>query len=249
MFTLMFEVFILVLVVVGGFFLLNSTAVKRLFGAGKAQLGRVGRAAWNADPIAILEQKRDEQMNAYQTALKTQTEARGGLESLKAQVIRSEQEVNRLDAKVKNALSSGDETRAKQYVMALQKEKDNLETNRKQLEAVQKAYDNNTRQIKLCQNGMEVLRSDIMQLRAQSRSAAMERKLGEMLTGMQVNIDVDGIAEAKQQAEYQINRDRGAALVQAELGNPGFSQLEEQEREREDNANSLLEQYKKNMGK
>lgn len=243
------EVFILVSVVIGLFWLLNSTMCKRLFSAGKAQMGRVGRSAWNADPIAILEQKRDDQMQIYSNAIKTQVDIRGGLENLKMQVIRREQEVNRLDAKVKNSLNNKDEGRAKQFIVQLQKEKESLSVDKNQLVSVQQAYDNNTKQIKLAQGAFENLKSDIMRLRTQTRSSQMEKQLGDLLGGMNVNFDLDGIAEAKEQAELQINRNRGAAMVQAEIGNSSFSQLEEAEREREDNANVLLQEYKKDMNK
>lgn len=228
-------------------YFISRSSGSRLFQAGRAQLGKVGRFAIEADPIAVLQDRRDQAAETLTDAIKIQSDCRGHIESHKRQVISGQQETSRLDAKIRSALNVRDEDKAAQYAMQLEREKEHLSANEKQLSQLQGAYDSNMKKIKAAQSAISTIDDDARRLKVDLKFSKVEKELGEMMSKVQVGVDMGSVNEAKEEARRQIDRNRGAALVQAELGSNHISEIELQEQERQDRAKSILDEYKKNM--
>ncbi len=247
----MFTTFVTVGILIGilGIILLyaNRTAFMRLWGAGSAQVGKLGRMAIEADPIAVLQNNKDRAIESMREAIAAQSDFRGHIESVKRQVVDGKLQESRLDAKVRSALNVKDEDKAESLVSSLQREKDQLFVNEKQLTALQTSYDNNMKKIKAAQSTIASIDEEARRLKVELKFSKAEKDLGELLSKVQVGIDMGSVNEAKEEARRQIDRNRGAAAVRAELDLGVMTEYEEAELERQDRAKQLLEEYKKTM--
>ena len=159
---------LVVAVVVAVLLLINRRAVQRFFAAGSAQFGQAGRWAANKDPIAMYKEKIDDATDHIRTAKVGLVRVRGLITGVQRQVDDGEREAARLDARVKTALSSGDENRAAEYVRQLQETKKQLEENRRQLGTHEETYSGFLKQVQLSQNKVMQCKQEAEKLRRRS---------------------------------------------------------------------------------
>lgn len=225
----------------------NRTAFYRLLGAGRAQVSKIGRLAIESDPIAVLQDRKDQAVESLGEAIKAQFEFRGLIKSIKRQVVEGQVEKSKLDAKIRSALNVRDEDRAAQFAVSMQREIEQLATNENQLGYLQSSYDNNMKRIKAVQNTVSNIDSEARRLKVELRFSKAEKDIGELMSRVQVGIDMGSVNEAKEEARRQIDQNRGAAAVRAELDSSITTEYEEAELDRQDRAKAILEEYKKSM--
>lgn len=102
------EIAVGVLVVLGLVALLNFRALKRLWGAGSVQVGKVGRWASSKDPLAVYQERIDEGTEKIGKAKGFLGQAGGEVRSARRAVTEATQEVTRLNSRIDTAEAAGD---------------------------------------------------------------------------------------------------------------------------------------------
>jgi len=238
-----------VAVVVGVLLLINRRAVQRFFAAGSAQLGQAGRWAANKDPIAMYKEKIDDATDHIRTAKEGLVRVRGLIIGVQRQVDDGEREAARLDARVKAALSSGDENRAAEYVRQLQETRKQLEENRRQLGIHEETYNGFLKQVQLSQTKVMQSKQEAEKLGVELQISKAEAELADIAENFQINTSaLDGLGEVKGEIHRQIDANRARGQVARDLSTGAALEMEEEEKIKNEEAKVLLEQYKAEMG-
>jgi phage shock protein A len=229
--------------------IVNRRAVMRFFDAGSAQLGKAGRWAVNQDPVAMYKEKIDDATEHIGTAKQGLVRVRGLIMGVQRQVEDGDREAARLDARVKAALSSGDEIRAAEYVRQLQETKKQLEENRRQLVVHQETYQGFLKQVQMAQAKVIQAKQDAEKIGVDLQISKAEAELADIAENFQVNTSaLDGLGQIKGEIHRQIDANRARGQVARDLSASATKEIEEDERIKNEEAKVLLEQYKSEMG-
>lgn len=122
---------------------LNFRSLKRLFRAGSAQAGKIGRWAENADPLAVYRERVDDGVENIGKAKQALENCQVLVRSVRRQVEDGEKEKARLENRIKTALANGDPNNtAKEYALQLERVERELATNKEQLAKHEETYQN-----------------------------------------------------------------------------------------------------------
>lgn len=224
---------------------LNRQALANFFTAGRAQVGKVGRAALDADPVAVFQQQIEDaahQLAGQLTALKG---AEGQLESLRRQVADGEKEKVRLESRIKRALAEGDPNKtAQNYALQLAQVEKTLATNREQLtqqEQITTQYahsvDLNRQKIREAQQKCQRMGLQLQQSEAQKKAAAQFAQL--------TNTDLfSGLGTVQDKIQSQIDANNASAKVDAQMSQDVLNQMKDDEDERKAEADEILARFK-----
>jgi len=236
-------------VVVVVLLLVNRRAVMRFFDAGSAQLGKAGRWAASQDPVAMYREKIDDATDHIRTAKVGLVRVRGLIMGVQRQVDDGDKEAARLDARVKGALQSGDESRAGEYVRQLQETKKQLEENRRQLGIHQDTYQGFLKQVQAAQTKVIQAKQDAEKIGVELQISKAEAEIADIAENFQVNTSaLEGLGEIKGEIHRQIDANRARGLVASDLSAGAAREVDEEERVKNEEAKVLLEQYKAEMG-
>jgi phage shock protein A len=245
---------VLVLLAVGVVvWLVNRRAGKDLLSAGRAQVGKLGQAAKNADPKAMLEQQVRDANDALNSSVSDLEESKGMVTELDLQVQANQREVNTLDARVKASLSVDPDDKsgkAGEYVQKLTVAKGVLTTNQEQLKKVQAIYANNLAKFRLAQGKVKAAGERAKQLGVELKQSETNAKIAKVAAKFNVNVEGldDSVAEAEAAMRSQIARNNAVGEVQTDLGLDGVKEAEEEDRLHKAEAKVALEEYRKQMG-
>jgi phage shock protein A len=229
--------------------LVNPRAVTRFFDAGSAQLGKAGRWAASQDPVAMYKEKIDDATDHIRTAKQGLVQVRGLIMGVQRQVDDGDKEAARLDARVKVALSGGDESRAAEYVRQLQETTKQLEENRRQLAVHQETYQGFLRQVQAAQAKVVQAKQDAEKIGVELQISKAEAELADIAENFQVNTSaLDGLGAVKNEIHRQIDANRARGQVARDLSANAAAEVDEEERVKNEDAKVLLEQYKAQMG-
>ena len=226
--------------------IMNPGAFKRIWGAGRAQVGKAGRAAEDADPLANFQQQVDDAAVALEDQIKAQKVATAQLESLQRQVRDHQNDVARLNSRIQTAVDKGDPngTAKKNALLLAQTEKE-LETNQSQLKAqeeitsrIAKAVDMNRNKIiearnKARQKGMELQQSEAMK-----RSAAQFAQL----TGTDL---FNGLGTSLDKVQQKIDENNASVQVDQQQFSGVLADMQDEADERDSQADAILARFKK----
>lgn len=233
--------------------LVNRRAGRDLFSAGRAQVGKLGQAAKNADPKAMLDQEIRDAETALNGSISDLEESQALVAELQEQVNDNQRSVNTLDARVKNSLRD-DPTDARgkagEYVTQLNTKKAELAKNEDQLKKAQALYANNLAKFRNAQGKVKTAQERARSLGVDLKQSETNAKIARVAA--KFNVDVSGldntVAEAEAQVRRQIARNNAVGQVQTDLGLDGVKEMEEEERLKKAEAASALEEYRRQMG-
>lgn len=228
--------------------LVNRKAFGRLFESGRAQVGELGRAAWQKDPQAIFQQRVDDATEEINEATKAVEQHKGLVNSLGRQVEDGKREVAVLDSRVQSSLKDDPEDtkgNAGRYVAQLQRAQENLARNEAQHTKAVTLYQNNIKKIQLARQKIKDAEDEGKQLGIELKMAKTEAAIANLATSANVNVKgVDGLGEVAEEMRRQIDKERAKSDVAADLGTDGMAEIEEEERLRKAAGADLLAQYK-----
>ncbi len=239
---------------VGGFVLLvllafQRKAVGRVFTAIGAQFSKLARMAWRADPVAVYQAEVDRSADEIRDATTGLEQYRGLVSRLQRQVANGEKEEARLISRVKTNLTSGDENRAAEYAMQLKKIQGELTENRSQLTGYDTAYQNNLKKIKFARQRIDLAKEKAQKMDADLRLSRAEAETAKLAANFNIRSNtLDGLGEIEDEIQRQIDTNRGKAQVLQDLSSDGLQEIEEQEAQQREEARSVLEQMKTEMG-
>lgn len=244
---------LLVAGVLGAVWLVNRRAGRDLLTAGRAQVGKFGSAARNADPQAVIHQEIRDAQAELSRSITDLEESKGMVGELKDQTDGDQRKVAAAEAKVRVSLSDDPDDaggKAAEYVMQLEAHKKNLARNSEQLKTAQTMYASNLEKYQLAAGKIRQVQERARNLGQEVKSSEVSAKLARL--AQKFNVNVDGLdstlAEAESEARRQIARNNAVGEVQTDLGTDGLAEAKEEERLRKAEAKLKLEEYRKNMG-
>jgi phage shock protein A len=228
---------------------MNRGAFGKLWESGAAQLGKFGSFVWKSDPSAIYQHRVDEGASEVR-------EATTGLETLKTQMRSVSRQVEdgqitctNLDARVKNAINKGDDAKAGQLLIQLNKEQDHLTKNQGQLDKYKVSYDAEIKKIKFANEKIIAAKQDGERLGAELKMAKADAALTNLNSKLDLGTKLSGIGEAADAMRSQIDGYLAKSDVAADTGTDGMADIKEQEELEQQQAKDMLAAYKSKMGK
>jgi phage shock protein A len=244
---------IIVFVLFLGFILMlifNFNAVKTLFGVGKAQAGKLARAAEAIDPIAMYKEKIDEATENLRTAKESLVKVKGLIATVERQLTDSKIEAARLDARIKLALSDNNEAKAADYVKQLQSVNDLIKEYDAQLINHSRSYQAFLKQVQAAQTKIVNAKRDAEKLGTQLEISKVEAEIGDINQRFSSKADpLDEAAKFKSEAQKQIDKNKARNQVFSDVNSDLVKEEEEDTKIKDMEAKSILEQYKKDMQK
>jgi phage shock protein A len=191
----------------------------------KAQLNKLANALFRADPIAQLQYEYDALVDQLKDGRLGLEQYRALVERVGRQTQNNRSTVASLQAKIQAYLAADDRESAARLALELQKAKKELAENEAQLAMHEKAYTNNLTKIKHANGKLEDLRERIQKYDADLKLSRAEAELAKVAREFNVDITTD-FGEIEQVVQDEIDRNRGAAKVAADLSGEGLDRVE-----------------------
>lgn len=216
-----------------GLLIVNRRAVGQMLGWGKAQVGHVGRAFENADPVGQMQQKADdakEELKKAKTALITCEGIKVGLER---QLEADNKDVARLTARINQAMAEGktdDDPVLIEYAKQLKAASTRLEENKAQLEMHVGVYQNTLNSVKKAGEKIQALETRATQLGARLKTSEAQAMLADLLDKFEpgaINSTLGEASKFEEIAQRKIDENNARLKVNQDLGTG--SEVEEYE--------------------
>jgi phage shock protein A len=241
------------ILIVGGVALLilavlNRRAFTRLFSAASAQVGKVGRAAQEADPLAMYQEAVDDGVENIQRAKRGLEQSKSLVRSVERQVDQGRKEKARLEHRIQTVLDQGDPNgTVNDYALQLAEVEQNLATNEAQLKTHTESYNNFCSQVELGQKKVADARRKAATLGMQLQQSQREKEMADFAsTFSPTGFDSDGtLARAEALINQKIDTNRAAGDVANDLSRQGLAEAADEKLERDAAAASILERFKK----
>jgi phage shock protein A len=236
-------VVVLILAVLGG-----KPLFDRLFNAGRAQAGKLGRAAEAADPLALINQAVDDGVNSIQHAKEGLENCQTLVMSVQRQVDSGEKEKSRLEARIQAAMDSGDPNHtANDNALALAECEKHLEENKSQLEKHKATYQAFAKQVEMGQKRVVEARHKAADLGVQLEQSKREAEMATFAANFNFDPNAinSGTARAEELIQQQIDKNRAKGQVAADMSKQASAELADDELERQAAASKILERFKK----
>lgn len=213
-------VVIALLVLVIALTIINSGAMAKIFGASRAQVGKLGRMAEEADPLALLNQAVEDGVSSIQTSKKGLENYRALILSVQRQVESGEKEHARLESRIQAALGCGDPNQtAQESAMVLADVERHLAANREQLARHMEIYENFARQVELGQAKVAEARLKAAQLGFELEQSKREKEMAKFASDF--SFDPHGfhsdLAHAEELIHRKIDANRAVGEVAADM--------------------------------
>jgi phage shock protein A len=239
---------ILIVVVVAAVVLaiVNREALMRILGAGRAQAGKLGRWAEQADPLALLQQAVDDGVANIQQAKKGLEDCRALVLSVQRQVDSGEKDKARLESRIQGVLAQGDPNHtAKEYALQLAEVERQLEQNKGQLAKHQETYGNFAKQVEIAQKRVLEARRKADELGIALELSQREKEMAQFASSFSFNPDglKGGLSHAEELVQQQIDKNRAAGDVAVDLSRSKLAEAADDEAERDAEAAKILQRF------
>jgi phage shock protein A len=233
-------------IIVGVVALINRRAIKDFFTAIRAQFGKAGTKAKNADPMAVWQQELNdasEQIAQHQTGLR---EAAGDVRRYRREVETGQQEKIRLENLIGIAQANNDPNgTAAGYALELADVEDRLEKDQEKLIKAQKAFDDETSNLALFKKQIDNAKQRAREKGRELAQSERSKKLSEFAANFDPNSFLNNISEAEDEVDRQIDDNLGAGDVDRAMNSEKFKRLKDEELVRQQKAKDILARFSK----
>jgi phage shock protein A len=230
-------------------YVLNSRGVIRLWGAGSAQVGKLGRWAANRDPLAILQEKVDDAADNLRAARDGLDQANGNVQSLERQVNFGRQEKAKLEARIRGSLSENNEEKANRYAADLARVERDLSTNEAQLENAVHGRDIIKNQITAWQRKVQAAKQEAQDLGLQLKMSEAEAAMAGLVHKMASMGDpLNDLNEARSAVQAKIDQNRGKLQTAQQLNEVALEEMADDEAAQRAEAASILDRFRQPQG-
>lgn len=213
----------------------------------KAQLNKLANALRGADPIAEMEYERDRYLQELKAGKEGLAQYRALVERVARQVGDQQKLVDSLEARVRVLLNSSDRETAAKIALDLQRAKNDLAENRKQLEIHETAYDNNLTKIKHAEKKLEEIRDKVAKYAAELKMSKSEAELSELANKFEFNVTTD-LGDAESIVKSKIDLNRARVRVAADLSAEGVDKVKNEMAVEKAMAEDALKQFEREAG-
>ena len=226
--------------------LVNRRAVMSMFGAGRAQLGKIGRAVGGADPLANYQQRIDDAAEAVKNAKTGMTRAVSLISSVERQVNGGRQEKARLEARIQRALADNNNAKAQEYAAQLGDCETHLKANEDQLQHHKDAYDGFVADVKRQQEKVTTAQREAASLGVQLELSKANREFNQFRESFSVNTGaLNGLAQEREAVLQQIDQNNAYGKVERDVGSGSQYEEEDADIDRKIKADEILKRFQK----
>jgi phage shock protein A len=227
---------------------INRYALAGLLGSGVSEAGKAVRQTGEADPLALLNQSVEDGVTSIQNAKKGLESYRTLILSVQRQVESGEKEKARLEARIQEALSSGDQNHnAGESALVLADVERHLAANREQLQRHKEIHENFARQVELGQAKVAEARLKATRLGLELEQSKREKEMAKFANEFcfdPLGLDT-GLARAEELINRKIDANRAVGEVAADLSRQFRAEAIDDEADREAAAAEILERFRK----
>lgn len=225
---------------------LNRRALSNMLFAARAQVGELGRAVKNADPVANFKQAIDDGLDTIDRSKKSLETVAAQVRSLNRQIDEGTKEKTRLENRIRAALANGDPNKtAGEYAIQLESVETNLQSNEAQLARTKQLYDGFAKTIESNQKKVADARREIADLGIQLDQSEREKELTRFAAEFDKGVDVGaGLADARSAIQAKIDANRAAGDVVLSTSTQRQAELADEELERQQRADDILARFK-----
>ena len=228
-------------IVVALLLVLNRQAVVNFLTAGRAQVGAAGRAALNADPVAVFQQQAEDASHQLGEQIKSLEKATGVTKLLQNQVSGDEKEAARLEGRIKQVLANGDPNKqAENYALQLARLREHLSKNQEQLAAQQES----TKQLA---KGIDLNRRKVQDLGERVRQKGQQLAMTEAMKNANAaftkftNTDLfSGLKSTEDEIDRRIAENEAAVEVGQHMSADALGAMQDDEDARKAEAQEIL---------
>jgi phage shock protein A len=235
---------------------LNSTSIRRrraimiigkIWRSFKAQLNKLANSIRGSDPIAEMQYEYDRSVEELKSGREGLAQYRALVERVGRQVTDQQKHIALLEAKIKAYLTSGDRDGAGKLAMDLQRAKNDLQENQKQLELHETAYSNNLLKIKHAVKKLEDVKNKIAKYDADLKMSKAESELSELAHQFDFNLTTD-FGQAESMIQDKIDKNRARVRVAADLSSEGVDTVKHEMAIEKSMAEDALKQFEREAG-
>ena len=212
-----------------------------------AQINKLANFFWTADPIAQMQYEYDKAVADMKGGREGLEQYRGLVERVTRQVTDSTRHAEKLQAKIKAYLASGDRETAGKFAVELNKAKSALAENQAQLDMHEKAYNNNVRKVKNAMGKLKGIREKIQAYDAELKMSRAEAEMAELAKDFNFDVTTD-FGQIENVIQDKIALNRGKVRVAADLSEEGMVDIEREEKMEEAMAEDALRGFEVEMG-
>lgn len=213
----------------------------------KAQLNKLANSIRGSDPIAEMQYEYDRSVEELKSGREGLAQYRALVERVGRQVTDQQKHIALLEAKIKAYLTSGDRDGAGKLAMDLQRAKNDLQENQKQLELHETAYSNNLLKIKHAVKKLEDVKNKIAKYDADLRMSKAESELSELAHQFDFNVTTD-FGQAESMIQDKIDKNRARVRVAADLSSEGVDNVKHEMAIEKSMAEDALKQFEREAG-
>lgn len=219
----------------------------KIWHAISAQLNKIGNWFSGYDPVAEMQLEYDRSVAQIKEGREGLAQYRALVERVLRQVENQKKQVAVLEAKVKAYLQANDRDQAARVALDLQRAKNDLAENEKQLELHEQAYQNNLLKIKRAVQKLDEIKHKISKYDAELKMSRAESEIAELANQFNFNVTTD-FGQAEQVLQDQIDRNRAKVRVAADMSGEGVDDIKREIAVEKSMAESALRQFEVEQG-
>jgi len=212
-----------------------------------AQFNKLANAIRGYDPIAEMQLEYDRSIEQIHEGREGLAQYRAMVERVQRQVDSQRKQVSVLEAKTKAYLNAGDREGAGRIALELQRAKDDLAENDRQLALHEQAYQNNLLKIKHAVGKLDEVKHKIAKYDADLKMSRAEAEMAQLANQFHFDVTTD-FGQAEQAIQDQIDRNRARVRVAADLSGEGVEQIQQDMAVEKAMAENALREFEKQEG-
>jgi phage shock protein A len=213
---------------------------------GKAEIGKVGRWAANADPQAQLDQLVDKGLDNIAKA-KSDLEAEKELViSCQRRADQNTEEEARLTNRIKTAMSNGDPNgTCKEYALSLAHVREQLASNNEQLAKHKANYEAFAKKVEIGQRQVLDAKQKAKELGVALQESDREAKLSRFAEDFSVGDVTGSMGDAMSKLQERIDANKAKSEVANEMNKQSLAEAKDDELEQQAKADAILAEFGK----
>jgi phage shock protein A len=242
-----FGAVVLLALIGGALWFINSRYLKVNFKVVKANLGKAASDVEAANAVNLMKQGIQECVEQVSKAKAGLVKVQGSIAGLERQVNSQSVEENRLSARISTAITGGktnDDPVLKQLALSIKRIREDLKTNREQLEVQHGIYNDLLAQVGAAQKRAETLQQEAESMGAQLETSKLTAELSDLANSFStqgLNNSLEGVQKYRDLVRQQIDSNNAKMKVNRDLGGSGS---EVQAWEAEQDASDVLAEFR-----
>lgn len=221
--------------------------IDRIWRALRAQLNKLGNMFSGYDPVAEMQMEYDRSVDQIREGREGLALYRAMVERVVRQVEGQRKQVHMIEAKVKTYLQANERESAARFALELQRAKNDLGENEKQLALHEQAYQNNLLKIKRAIQKLDEIKHKIGKYDAELKMSRAEAEISQLATQFNFNVTTD-FGQAEQVMQDQIDRNRARVRVAVDMSGEGIEDINREIAVEKTMGEDALRQFETEMG-